>query len=102
MNKPTVDERLALANKCATLLYAMDARHVWLFGALAMGCSPDEESDLDLVVDGLTPQQLYRSAKELGQVCNCKVDLVDMKTVRLSGGLRPHVLRTRILLAREP
>ena len=100
MNKPTMEERLTLARQGAALLYAQGARRVWLFGALAMGCQPDEKSDLDLVVDGLTPHQLFRMTRELGQILDCKVDLVDMGTT--PHFFRPHVLRTRILLAREP
>lgn len=89
-----------MARKGANLLYARGARRVWIFGALAMGYPPDEESDLDLVVDGLTPNQLYGSTRELGQVLDCKVDLVDMGTT--PHFFRPHVFRTRILLPREP
>ena len=100
MNKPTIEERLVLARKGAALLYARGAQRVWLFGALAMGYPPDEKSDLDLVVDGLTPHQLSRSTTELRQILGCKVDLVDMRTT--PHFFRPHVLRTRILLAREP
>jgi predicted nucleotidyltransferase len=100
MNKPSVEERLALARKGAALLYAQGARRVWLFGALAMGCPPDEKSDLDLVVDGLTTHQLFQLTRELVQILDCKVDLVDMRTT--PHFFRPHVFRTRILLAREP
>jgi predicted nucleotidyltransferase len=64
-----------------------------------MGCEPDEKSDLDFVVEGLTTQQIYRAGKEMRQVLGCDVDLLDMLTT--PHFFRPHVLRTRILLARE-
>jgi predicted nucleotidyltransferase len=89
---------MALAREGAALLYARGAKRVWLFGALAMGCEPDEKSDLDFAVDGLTPQQMYQGQRELRQVLGCKVDLLDMLTT--PHFFRPHVLRTRILLAR--
>ena len=100
MNKPTIEERLTLARRGAALLYAQGAKRIWIFGALAMGCPPDEKSDLDYIVDGLTPQQIYRSTRELNQILDCKVDLVDMRTT--PHFFRPHVLRTRMLLPREP
>lgn len=99
-NKLPIEERLELARKGATLLYGHGARRVWLFGALAMGCAPDEQSDLDFVVDGLTLHQLSRLTNELGQTLGCKVDLLDMRIT--PHFFRPHILRTRILLARDP
>jgi predicted nucleotidyltransferase len=90
---------MRLAERGAAVLYARGARRVWLFGALANGHSPDNRSDLDLAVEGLSPYQLRPIAAELMHMMGFKVDLVDWDTA--PPRLRPHVLRTRILLPRS-
>lgn len=90
---------MELARRSASLLYARGARRVWLFGALAMGCPPDERSDIDLAVEGLPTYQIARSARDLTQMMGLKVDLIDMNLA--APRIRPHILRTRVLLPRE-
>jgi predicted nucleotidyltransferase len=91
LNDPT-----DLPQRCAALLYARGAKRVWLFGALASDHLPDNRSDLDLVVEGIPAQKLASLSRELRQMIGRKVDLVDMASA--PPRLRPHILRTRVLL----
>ncbi len=96
---PLSDDHLDPARKAANLLYSRGARRVWLFGSLARGIAPDDHSDLDLAVEGITPVGLRAIARELATSVASKVDLVDMATAHPR--VRPHILRTRVLLPRE-
>jgi predicted nucleotidyltransferase len=96
---PLSDDHLDPARKAANLLYARGARRVWLFGSLARGIAPDDHSDLDLAVEGIAPSRLRAIARELTVTAASKVDLVDMTTAHPR--VRPHILRTRVLLRRE-
>jgi predicted nucleotidyltransferase len=92
------DKELVLL--AAARLYAEGARRVWLFGARASNHSADSRSDLDLAVEGIRPDRLPALARLIGQLTGVEVDLVDMLTA--PPRLRPHVLRTRVLLPRMP
>jgi len=96
---PLSDEQLVPARTVANLLYSRGARRVWLFGSLARGIVPDDHSDLDLAVEGIAPSRLRAIAQELAVTVASKVDLVDMATAYPP--VRPHILRTRVLLPRE-
>jgi predicted nucleotidyltransferase len=93
------EDHLGPARRAANALYARGARRVWLFGSLARGALPDRCSDLDLAVEGIPPSRLRAIALELAGTAASKVDLVDMATAYPP--LRPHILRTRVLLPRE-
>jgi predicted nucleotidyltransferase len=93
------DDHMGLAQRAAAVLYSRGAKRVWLFGALASGHTPDARSDLDLAVEGLSASRLRPAAAELSNILGFKVDLVDWDTA--PPRLRPHVLRTRILLPRQ-
>jgi predicted nucleotidyltransferase len=96
---PLSEDHLVPARTAANLLYARGARRVWLFGSLARGIVPDDHSDLDLAVEGITPSRLRAIARELAVTTASKVDLVDIATAHPR--VRPHILRTRVLLPRE-
>jgi predicted nucleotidyltransferase len=87
-----------LVRRGAAFLYGRGARRVWLFGARASHHAADARSDLDYAVDGIPPHRLPAIARELGYRSGVEVDLVDMLTA--PPRLRPHILRTRILLPR--
>jgi predicted nucleotidyltransferase len=93
------EDHMRLAQRGAAVLYARGAKRVWLFGALASGHVPDGRSDLDLAVEGLAPSQLRPIAAELAHMMGFKVDVVDWSTA--PPRLRPHILRTRLLLPRQ-
>ncbi|MBS1693783.1 MAG: nucleotidyltransferase domain-containing protein [Actinobacteria bacterium] len=93
------DQHLEPARKAANLLYTRGARRVWLFGSLARGIAPDDHSDLDIAVEGITPSRLRVIKEELAAMVETKVDLVDMATAHPP--IRPHILRTRVLMQRE-
>ncbi len=89
-----------LVQRAAARLYTEGARRVWLFGARASNHIADARSDLDLAVEGIRSDRLPSLARVLGQMTGVEVDLVDMQTA--PPRLRPHVLRTRVLLPRMP
>jgi predicted nucleotidyltransferase len=93
-----LDKEKELVQQGAAFLYTKGARRVWLFGARASNHTADARSDLDYAVEGIPPQRLYVMAKELGHATGVEVDLVDMRTA--PPRLRPHILRTRVLLPR--
>jgi predicted nucleotidyltransferase len=90
---------MRLAQRGAAALYGRGAKRVWLFGALASGHSPDGRSDLDLAVEGIPTNRLRSISTELDHMMGLKVDVVDWNTA--PPRLRPHILRTRILLPRD-
>lgn len=92
-------QEMQLVREAARLLYDRGARRVWLFGSLAMGRPLDEYSDVDFAVEGLPPQQFSRTYRDLNQMVGTKVDLVYLEAA--PPPLRPHILRTRVLVPRE-
>lgn len=65
-----------LAERAAALLVdAYGARRVWLFGSLAAG-TPHAESDIDLLVEGLSPQAWALASAALEDAVDAPVDLV--------------------------
>lgn len=91
-------DRREVVRQAAALLYSRGARHVWIFGGLAMGRQTDAVSDIDLAIDGLPPRQFEPTYRALRQMCRCKVDLVEMETA--TPAMRDHVLRVRVLVPR--
>jgi predicted nucleotidyltransferase len=98
MSPRSTDDVMQLANSGADLLYRRGARRVWVFGSLAMDKSQDERSDIDLVVEGLPIDRFSGAQSDLSQLAGCKVDLIDFETA--TPRIRPHILRTRVLLLR--
>jgi predicted nucleotidyltransferase len=84
--------------RAAEALYNEGAKRVWLFGARANSHPADSRSDLDLAIEGVRPERLPAIARLIGQMVGMKVDLIDMQTA--PSLIRPHILRTRKLLAR--
>ncbi|MDY0003356.1 MAG: nucleotidyltransferase domain-containing protein [Polyangia bacterium] len=56
------------------------ARRVFLFGSLAWG-EVDEQSDIDLAVEGLAPDRLAAAHGELMLLAVCPVDLVRIESL---------------------
>ncbi len=94
----SVDERMALAQDAAALLYARGAGRVWLFGSLAKGTTQDKRSDIDLAVEGLPPALRDAAVGELRARFRSRIDLLPMETI--APGLRASVFHNRILLPR--
>jgi uncharacterized protein len=62
------------------LLVARGVQRVWLFGSLAWG-EAHEESDIDLAVEGLPAEELWRAQGELLAAAPCEVDLTRIEEV---------------------
>jgi predicted nucleotidyltransferase len=95
---PTIDERMALAQQAAVLLYARGASRVWLFGSLAKGKPQDKRSDIDLAVEGLPVTSRDMAVGELRSRFRSRIDLIAIEGT--PAGLRSSVFRNRILLPR--
>jgi predicted nucleotidyltransferase len=95
---PSVDQRMALAQQAAALLYSRGARRVWLFGSLAKGNLQDKRSDIDLAVEGLPTAVRDGAVAELRGRYRSRIDLLAIETT--PPGLRASVVRTRVLLPR--
>ena len=66
------------------------ARRVILFGSLARG-TPNETSDVDLAVAGISPESYFTAISELVELFDCHVDLVEIENA-------PESLRARLRL----
>jgi SAM-dependent methyltransferase/predicted nucleotidyltransferase len=95
---PSVDERMALAEEAAALLYARGAGRVWLFGSLARGRVQDKRSDIDLAVEGLPATARDAAVGELRGRFRLRIDVIPVDAT--SAGLRASVVRNRVLLPR--
>ncbi len=92
-------DRLRLARQAAEHLRAHGAQRVWLFGSLARSRPQDDRSDIDLAVEGLAPELLFRMQSQLDQLLGCPVDLVEWETA--SPALRAQIERCRVQLSHE-
>jgi predicted nucleotidyltransferase len=91
------DERVALADRAATMLHGAGAQRVWLFGSLARRRPQDPRSDIDLAVEGMDPERVRRFASGLGAALRCRVDVVAIETA--PPNLRAAIARTGLLMA---
>jgi predicted nucleotidyltransferase len=73
------------------LLVARGAQRVWLFGSLVWG-EAHESSDIDLAVEGLPGEDLWRAQGALLATAPCGVDLARIEEV-------PPTLSSRIRTA---
>jgi predicted nucleotidyltransferase len=68
-------EMILLAEKCAKLLKEKyKVKKVFLIGSLAYGIVHDK-SDIDLVVEGLKPQQYIKALVELSDLLEWKIEI---------------------------
>lgn len=66
-----------LINEAATALKTFGAREVYLFGSAATGIVR-ENSDIDLAVSGLPPEQYFRAFSEVQCLLDRPLDLLDL------------------------
>ncbi len=62
-------------------LRALGARRVWVFGSLSDGTF-DEQSDLDLAVEGLPPERFLDARVALTELAPVAVDLIELERAR--------------------
>jgi predicted nucleotidyltransferase len=84
----------SLIRQAAAAMIELGAQEVYLFGSAARG-SVDAESDVDLAVTGLPPDQFFRAMGRARRILKRPVDLVDLdeatpftEYLKTSGGLR--------------
>ncbi len=58
-------------------LKAAGAREVYLFGSAAAG-TLREDSDIDLAISGLPPQNFFRAMSKAGEILGRELDLIDL------------------------
>ena len=63
----------------AVLLRNRGARRIWLFGSMTPDGHPHNNSDVDLVVEGLPAAGLIRTTLDLEQVLAAHVDLIRLE-----------------------
>ncbi|MCP4421152.1 MAG: DUF4365 domain-containing protein [Chloroflexi bacterium] len=74
---------------------------IYLFGSLAWGNTFSPETDIDLAVSGLDPEQLFKAIGYLEQETNYPFDLVDLDSVPES--LQERIfMEGKLLYEREP
>jgi len=71
------DDLSRLLERAAAALKAAGAREVYVFGSAATGRTT-EESDIDLAVSGLPPEDFFRAMGEAGDILQRPLDLVDL------------------------
>lgn len=92
---------LAAAHQMATFLAGeYGVSRVWLFGSLALYFQGLREfradSDIDLAVEGLVPEQYFQAGARLEQLSDFPVDLISMEACRPR--VRQRILEKGILL----
>ena len=74
-NETKKQEMILLVEKCAKLLKEKyKVKKVFLIGSLAYGIVHDK-SDIDLVVEGLKPQQYIKALVELSDMLEWKIEI---------------------------
>ena len=71
------DEMKGLIKKAAEVLREAGAREVYLFGSAAAGMMR-EESDIDMAVSGLPPEDFFKAMGRAGDILQRSLDLVDL------------------------
>ena len=71
------DEIKGLIKKAAEVLREAGAREVYLFGSAATGMMR-EESDIDMAVSGLPPQDFFKAMGEAHSILGRQLDLIDL------------------------
>ena len=71
------DEIKELIKKAAEALREAGAREVYLFGSAAAGMMR-EESDIDMAVSGLPPQDFFKAMGEAHSILGRQLDLIDL------------------------
>ena len=64
-------------NLAAAALKSAGASEVYLFGS-AVHATMHADSDIDLAVSGLPPENFFRAMGEAGDLLSCPLDLVDL------------------------
>ena len=92
-----MDERIRdLLQRGAALLRDAGAREVYVFGSMAMG-KARENSDVDLAVTGLPPENFFAAMARLEDLFDRGVDLVDLDdTTPFTAYLRQKGLLRRV------
>jgi predicted nucleotidyltransferase len=90
------DERIALAQDVAAVLYNAGAHRVWLFGSLGRGQRQDRRSDIDLAVEGLRASNHSGAVALARHIARGRVDVVPLDATAPS--LRAMILKDRILI----
>jgi predicted nucleotidyltransferase len=94
-----IDSRLKeLIEKAAMILRSFGAKEVYTFGSAAGSKFDFEESDIDLAVRGMPPQNFYSAVGEA--LCRLKrsVDVIDLDGNSAFGNyLQEHGELTRVL-----
>jgi predicted nucleotidyltransferase len=85
--------RAAVPELARKLVNDFGARRVLLFGSLAWG-ETDENSDIDLAVEGLSAACFFRALGELLAIAPAPVDLVELELAE--PGLRARILEQGI------
>lgn len=65
-------------------------RRIWLFGS-SLDPSIDEPNDIDLAVEGVSPERFYEFYAKLGRALPSIIDLIDME----SDDPMRHIVRDR-------
>ncbi len=82
--------------RAAQRLIEAGATAVYLFGSAATG-KATADSDVDMAVSGLPPEQFFRAMSLAGRELDCDLDLVDLDTVTpFTRYLREHDELTRL------
>ena len=73
--------RRQAADAARALALDFGVRRVWLFGSLAWG-DPHQESDVDLLVEGLDPELAGGAERRVAELVEAAVDLVRLEETR--------------------
>jgi predicted nucleotidyltransferase len=87
--------RRQAADAVRVLASEFEVRRAWLFGSLAWG-DPHEESDVDLLVEGLDTRTAGDAERRVAEVVEARVDLV--RAEEAPPGLCERVRREGLLL----
>jgi len=93
-------EAVSAAQKCAHLLYEnYGARKVYLFGSLNEPERFHDKSDIDLVVDGLSPRLYFKALAELWRLLppGMELDLIPFEDA--DSELHERVVREGVTLS---
>ena len=83
------------ADEAARELYARGARRVWAFGSFGEGFALDQNSDIDLGVEGLPPELVHRIAAEIDGRSPHKIDVMALEEV--TAQVRWFIRRGRVM-----
>ena len=98
--KKVLEQLFNQARECASILYKLGAKRVWLFGSLAEldENKISERTDIDLAVDNMNYKKYLAAKSMIKNTTDFKVDVILLD--RTNPGFRSEIINKRIFLGK--